>query len=312
MITTIKLNSQLQKKKKKTPEDKKTGITATDPVDSIYDGKAHVNPLTVTDTKTGKDLVENKDYTLTYVGDVVNVGTVKIEVKGIGNYTGEFTKKYQITPREYTVTTESAEKPYDGTALTAGGHVNGLVEGETVNFKTTGSQTNEGTSDNTYELKFEGTAVETNYKHGKDSIGQLKVTKKSIVPDGPNTPDDKKTGIKVTKPDDTMYNGKEQKNKPVVRDTKRDVKLVEDTDYTLSYTAAVNAGTVTVTITGIGNYEGTVNTSYEITPRKVTMTSADDTKVYDGNALTKKKVTESGNGFVEIEGLLDIIYTKLK
>ena len=285
-----------------TPEDKKTGITVTDPADSIYDGKAHVNPLTVKDTKTNKDLVENKDYTLTYSDDVVNVGTVKVTVKGIGNYTGEFTKKYQITPREYTVTTDSANKTYDGTALTAGGHVNGLVEGETVSFKTTGSQTNEGTSDNTYELKFEGTAVETNYKHGKDSIGQLKVTKKSIVPDGPNTPDDKKTGIKVTKPDDTMYNGKEQKNKPVVRDTKRDVKLVEDTDYTLSYTAAVNAGTVTVTITGIGNYEGTVNTSYEITPRKVTMTSADDTKVYDGNALTKKKVTESGNGFVEGEG----------
>ena len=285
-----------------TPEEKKTGITATDPADSIYDGKAHVNPLTVTDTKTGKDLVENKDYTLTYSDDVVNVGTVKIEVKGIGNYTGEFTKKYQITPREYTVTTDSANKTYDGTALTAGGHVNGLVEGETVSFKTTGSQTNEGTSDNTYELKFEGTAAETNYKHGKDSIGKLKVTKKSIVPDGPDTPDEKKTGIKVTKPDDTMYNGKEQKNKPVVRDTKRDVKLVEDTDYTLSYTAAVNAGTVTVTITGIGNYEGTVNTSYEITPRKVTMTSADDAKVYDGNALTKKKVTESGNGFVEGEG----------
>ena len=285
-----------------TPENKKTGITATDPADSIYDGKAHVNPLTVKDTKTNKDLVENKDYTLTYSDDVVNVGTVKIEVKGIGNYTGEFTKKYQITPREYTVTTDSANKTYDGTALTAGGHVNGLVEGETVNFKTTGSQTNEGTSDNTYELKFKGTAVETNYKHGKDSIGKLKVTKKSIVPDGPDTPDEKKTGIKVTKPDDTMYNGKEQKNKPVVRDTKRDVKLVEDKDYTLSYTAAINAGTVTVTITGIGNYEGTVNTSYEITPRKVIMTSADDTKVYDGNALTKKKVTESGNGFVEGEG----------
>ena len=79
-----------------TPEDEKTGITVTDPADSIYDGKAHVNPLTVRDTKTGKDLVENKDYTLTYVGDVVNVGTVKIEVKGIGNYTGEFTKKYQM------------------------------------------------------------------------------------------------------------------------------------------------------------------------------------------------------------------------
>ena len=285
-----------------TPEDKKTGITATNPDDSIYNGEAHVNPLTVSDTKTGKDLVENKDYTLTYSDDVVNVGTVTVTVKGIGNYTGEFTKKYQITPREYTVTTDSANKTYDGNPLTAGGTVNNLVKDETVVFTITGSQTNVGTSDNTYELKFEGTAKAKNYTHGKDSIGKLKVTKKSIVPDGPDTPDEKKTGIKVTKPDDTMYNGKEQKNKPVVRDTKRDVELVEDTDYTLSYTAAVNAGTVTVTITGIGNYEGTVNTSYEITPRKVIMTSADDTKVYDGNALTKKKVTESGNGFVEGEG----------
>ena len=285
-----------------TPEDKKTGITATNPDDSIYNGEAHVNPLTVRDTKTDKDLVENKDYTLTYSDDVVNVGTVTVTVKGIGNYTGEFTKKYQITPREYTVTTDSANKTYDGNPLIAGGTVNNLVKDETVVFTITGKQTDVGASDNTYELKFEGTAKAKNYTHGKDSIGQLKVTKKSIVPDGPDTPDEKKTGIKVTKPDDTMYNGKEQKNKPVVRDTKRDVELVEDTDYTLSYTAAVNAGTVTVTITGIGNYEGTVNTSYEITPRKVIMTSADDTKVYDGNALTKNKVTESGNGFVEGEG----------
>ena len=285
-----------------TPEEKKTGITATDPVDSIYDGKAHVNALAVKDTKTGKDLVENKDYTLTYSDDVVNVGTVTVTVKGIGNYTGEFTKNYQITPREYTVTTDSANKTYDGNPLTAGGTVNNLVKDETVVFTITGKQTDVGTSDNTYELKFEGTAKAKNYTHGKDSIGKLKVTKKSIVPDGPDTPDEKKTGIKVTKPDDTMYNGKEQKNKPVVRDTKRDVTLVEDTDYTLSYTPAINAGTVTVTITGIGNYEGTVNTSYEITPRKVIMTSADGTKVYDGNALTKNKVTESGNGFVEGEG----------
>ena len=106
-----------------TPDEKKTGIEVTNPVDSIYDGLRHVNPLKVTDTKTGKDLVENKDYTLTYSSDVINVGTVTVTVKGKGNYTGEFTKTYRITPREYTVTTDSAEKTYDGTALTAGGKI---------------------------------------------------------------------------------------------------------------------------------------------------------------------------------------------
>ena len=164
-----------------TPEEKKTGIEATDPADSIYDGKAHVNPFTVRDTKTGKDLVENKDYTLTYVGDVVNVGTVKVKVKGIGNYTGEFTKKYKITPREYTVTTESAEKPYDGTALTAGGKIEGIVDGEVVVVHTTGSQTDVGSTSNTYELEWKK-ASSKNYKLKEDSIGTLTVTEQTIDP----------------------------------------------------------------------------------------------------------------------------------
>ena len=271
-----------------TPEDKKTGIEATDPADSIYNGKAHVNPLTVRDTKTGKDLVENKDYTLTYVGDVVNVGTVKIEVKGIGNYTGEFTKKYQITPREYTVTTESAEKPYDGTALTAGGRVNGLVEGETVNFKTTGSQTNAGTSDNTYELKFKGTAVETNYKHVKDLIGTLTVKKQSIDPgEDPDKPNPDYLGIEISNPSDEVYDGKEHKWSPTVVD-KTGKDLIVGTDYAVEYETSdfTNVGTITVTITGVGNYTGKVTRTYSITPREYTITTLDGTKVYDGKALT--------------------------
>ena len=271
-----------------TPEEKKTGITATDPADSIYDGKAHVNPLTVTDTKTGKDLVENKDYTLTYSDDVVNVGTVTVTVKGIGNYTGEFTKKYQITPREYTVTTDSANKTYDGTALTAGGHVNGLVEGETVSFKTTGSQTNEGTSDNTYELKFEGTAVETNYKHGKDSIGKLTVKKQSIDPGtDPEKPNPNYLGIEISNPSDEVYDGKEHKWSPTVVD-KTGKELIVGTDYAVEYATSdfTNAGTINVTITGIGNYTGKVTRTYSITPREYTITTLDGTKVYDGKALT--------------------------
>ena len=271
-----------------TPENKKTGITATDPVDSIYDGKAHVNALTVRDTKTNMDLVENKDYTLTYSDDVVNVGTVTVTVKGIGNYTGEFTKKYQITPREYTVTTDSANKTYDGTALTAGGHVNGLVEGETVSFKTTGSQTNEGTSDNTYELKFEGTAVETNYKHGKDSIGKLTVKKQSIDPGtDPEKPNPNYLGIEISNPSDEVYDGKEHKWSPTVVD-KTGKELIVGTDYAVEYATSdfTNAGTINVTITGIGNYTGKVTRTYSITPREYTITTLDGTKVYDGKALT--------------------------
>ena len=279
-----------------TPEDKKTGIEATDPADSIYNGKVHVNPLTVRDTKTNKDLVENKDYTLTYVGDVVNVGTVKVKVKGIGNYTGEFTKKYQITPREYTVTTDSAEKPYDGTALTAGGRVNNLVDGETVTLKITGSQTEVGSSNNTYSLTWDGSAKEKNYTHGTDSIGLLTVTPKSIIPSDTN-------GIEVTKPADSKYDGKVHENKPTVKDNKTDKSLVEGTDYTLAYKGdTTNVGAVTVTITGIGNYTGSHDVTYQITRRTVKLTSESDSKTYDGTPLVKHDVTVSEDGFADGEG----------
>ena len=281
-----------------TPEEKKTGIEATDPADSIYDGKAHVNPFTVRDTKTGKDLVENKDYTLTYVGDVVNVGTVKVKVKGIGNYTGEFTKKYKITPREYTVTTESAEKPYDGTALTAGGKIEGIVDGEVVVVHTTGSQTDVGSTSNTYELEWKK-ASSKNYKLKEDSIGTLTVTEQTIDPgEDPEKPNPNYDGVTVNNPSIEVYDGKEHKWSPTVAD-KEGNALVEGTDYEVAYSTEdfTNVtGTITVTITGIGNYTGTVTRTYEITPKAYTVTTESANKVYDGTELT------AGG---KIEGIVD-------
>ena len=278
------------------PEDEKTGITVTKPEDSKYNGEEHKNKPVVTDTKTNTKLVEGTDYTLSYSGDVVNVGTVTVTVKGIGNYTGEFTKTYEITPRPYTVTTDGAEKVYDGNPLTAGGTANNLVDGETVNLTMTGSQTNVGTSNNTYELNWTGTAKASNYTHGKDSIGTLTVTAKPINPSDTN-------GIAVRKPLDSIYDGKVHRNTPFVEDKKTSATLIENTDYTLTHTGdLVNVGTVKVTVTGKGNYTGSFELSYQITKRKVSLTSASDEKVYDGNPLTNSKVTVGELGFAENEG----------
>ena len=46
----------------------------------------------------------------------------------------------------------------------------------------------------------------------------------------------------------------------------------------------------------------TVNGKLEITPRKVTLTSASDSKVYDGTPLTKPEVKVTGDGFADGEG----------
>ncbi|WP_419006686.1 InlB B-repeat-containing protein [Holdemanella porci] len=286
------------------PENNYNGVTINNPSNSVYDGKEHKWSPAVTD-KEGNALVEGTDYEVTYsTSDFRNVtGTITVTITGIGNYTGKVTRTYEITPKAYTVTTESANKVYDGTALTAGGKIEGIVSGETVEFTTTGSRTDEGTSKNTYSLKWNGSAIETNYKLAKESIGDLAVTPKSIIPDEPDTPDDKKTGITVSNPKDSKYDGQEHREVLTVKDTKTGKDLIANKDYTVVYSDdLVNAGTVTIKVSGLGNYRGSFTKTYKITKRLVTLTSATVSKTYDGQALTNTSITVSGDGFVEGEG----------
>ena len=283
------------------PNPDYTGAKVNSPKDSVYDGKEHKWMPTVTD-KT-KTLELGKDYTVEYsTKNFKDVGTVEVTITGIGNYSGTVKRSYKVTPKEYTVTTESATKTYSGTALTAGGKVEGIVSGETVEFTTTGSQTEVGTSKNTYELVWKS-AKATNYTLAKESIGKLTVKAKSIVPDDKDTPESEKTGITVSEPSDSKYDGKEHKEVLTVTDTKTGKELVAGTDYSVTYSSdLVNAGTVKVTVAGLGNYSGSFTKTYKITKRSVTLTSATVSKVYDGSALTNTSITVSGDGFVEGEG----------
>ena len=286
------------------PNPNYSGVTINNPSNSVYDGKEHKWSPAVTD-KEGNALVVGSDYEVAYsTSDFRNVtGTITVTITGIGNYTGTVTRTYEITPKAYTVTTESAKKVYDGTALTAGGKIEGIVSGETVEFTTTGSRTDEGTSKNTYSLKWNGSAIQTNYKLAKESIGDLTVTPKSIIPDEPDTPDDKKTGITVSNPKDSKYDGQEHREVLTVKDTKTGKDLIANKDYTVVYSDdLVNAGTVKVTVTGLGNYSGSFTKTYKITKRLVTLTSATVSKTYDGQALKNTSITVSGDGFVEGEG----------
>ena len=279
------------------PNPDYTGAKVNSPSDEVYDGKKHKWSPTVTD-KADKKLKAGTDYTVEYsTSDFTNVGTIEVVITGKGNYNGTVKRSYKVTPKEYTVTTESATKTYSGTALTAGGKVEGIVSGETVEFTTTGSQIEVGTSKNTYELVWKS-AKATNYTLAKESIGELTVKAKSIVPD-----DSDKTGITVSEPSDSKYDGKEHKEVLTVTDTKTGKELVAGTDYSVTYSSdLVNAGTVTIKVAGLGNYTGSFTKTYKITKRSVTLTSATVNKVYDGSALTNTSITVSGDGFVEGEG----------
>ena len=97
-----------------------------------------------------------------------------------GQSSTSLTTTMTISPAPLTVTTPSASKAYDGTPLTAEGTIEGLVNNETVGFTTTGSQTEVGSSTNTYTIVWaaddnEFTAQESNYTIN-ENLGTLKVT----------------------------------------------------------------------------------------------------------------------------------------
>ncbi len=81
------------------------------------------------------------------------------------------------------------------------------------------------------------------------------------------------------------YSGMEQK--PTITVKQGDTTLTAGTDYDVTYSTEdfTNAGTITVTITGKGNYEGTVEKTYTIAQATLTVTGATATsRAYDGTA----------------------------
>lgn len=269
------------------PKDPDNKMSVEAPEDVVYSGQPQQQKPVIKDGD--KTLVKGTDYTLAYSKDATNVGKVTVTVTGMGNYSGSARVTYKITPAPLTVTTDGAEKVYDGTPLTAPGNIDGLVNGETVGFKVKGSQTLVGSSENTYELKWNGSAKESNYTVEEKSVGALTVTAQSINPEDP----DSYKGVTVGDLKNVKYNGKDRKQEPIVKSD--GVALVKGRDYDLSYSEdTVNAGEVTVTVKGIGNYSGTVTRTYEITKRKVKLSSNTRSKVYDGSALTDSVVVETG------------------
>ena len=214
-----------------------------------------------------------------------------------------------INKRPVTLTSASDEKTYDGQPLTkkevtaSTGENEGFVKGQGAAYDVTGSQTDVGESDNTFTYTLnEGTKAD-NYTITKVE-GKLKVT-----------PVTAEVIVTITEHSGTVtYDGKEHTV------TGYDVtsisnSLYKDTDFTFNGKAEVkgtDAGTYDMELKA-SDFTNTnanfskvkfviVDGTLTISKREVTLTSATDSKVYDGTALTNDTVTVSGDGFAKNEG----------
>ena len=266
------------------PEDRQLGVTS---YEGVYDANEHT--ITVDNVLDGDVVEYSYDGGETWTTNLdqykdVTETTIKVRVTN-ANYDPspvELEGTVKITPATLTVSTPIATKVYEGTPLTAAGTISGFVNDETATFATTGSQTEVGSTANTYSLTWDGTAKESNYTVA-ETIGTLTVTAQSIDPENPDY-----KGITVDAPTDVEYTGEDQTWLPTVTDGNGKA-LVKDTDYTVTYDNEDRTnvtGIITVTINGAGNYAGTITRTYQITPKPVTITTESKTRAFDGTALT--------------------------
>ena len=112
------------------------------------------------------------------------------------------------------------------------------------------------------------------------------ITPQSITPGpDPDNPDPTYNDVTVDYPENVPYDGTEHTWVPTVTDADGNV-LVANRDYTVRYSTSDHtnvSGRIRVTITGIGNYTGSVERAYSITPLNLIVTADDITK-YVGEA----------------------------
>lgn len=244
--------------------------------------------VTVKDGET--TLTAGTHYTVAYQNNV-NVGTATVVVTGQGQYEGQKSKTFLITPKTLTdemvalnevwfVYNALVQRPEvtvtDGTALTVNDYMVSNEGGQNVGtykVTVTGRNNYTGTVTKTFDI------AELTFEEAKVVLYQLQ----SYIYDG-------------------------QEKTPGVREVLVGNIVVPSNGYTVMYSPNINVGTVTVTVTGQGNYFGEAQTTFEIKAKPVTTAMMTLTpEVFYYNGMNQRPAVEVQDG--ELEMVADTDYT---
>ncbi len=251
-------------------------LQISDIPDQIYTGNTIEPEVTIKDGNT--KLTKDKDYTVSYNNNI-NIGEAKVIITGIGNYSGNVIKTFNIKEKERKDIAKLNIKTIENQVYT------GIKITPDVELS---DQSYTLVKDKDYQINYSdninvGTASITvigigNYNgtlNGKFNIIEKDINEVSIK----DIQDQKYTGQEI-KPEIEMTNGS--------------IKLQENKDYMVSYQNNIEAGTANINITGKGNYKGTVIKQFNIinedesTVKNIlntTITDIED-KTYTGKLIT--------------------------
>ena len=278
-------------------------ISVDEIADQTYTGSA-LKPEVVVKAGT-KVLKKSVDYYV-YYRDNTNVGTATAKITGRGNYKGSYTTTFKIVPCAISQVTirEIADKTYSGKKIEP--YIKLTYKNKSLKRGTDYTVS----YDNNIDV---GTATATITGIG-NFMGTTAVSFKIV----------KGTSkIKVSAISNQTFTGVEITPEVSVKEGTK--KLTKDVDYKVSYANNINVGIATVTVTGIGSYEGTARKTFRIVSRPLKEVSVEkiDAQEYTGKELTPKlnltyngktltdnvdyvavysSNIEPGNGVVKVQG----------
>lgn len=225
------------------------GRVVVAPAEYIYDGTVKTPTVTVYG-RSGRRLIEGQDFVMNRPNGRINVGTYTYTATPINGIEGTV-KSGSFTIKQGSlgsVTVSSPSYVYDGgtknpTVTVTNSSGKKLVEGEDYILTKPSGRTNAGTY--TY------TARPINNYGGASKSATMTITQQSL-----------KNAQVTLSYNSTVYDGSSKK--PAVTVTVAGRRLTQGSDYTVSYSNNVKAGSATVSVKGKGNYAGTATTSFRI------------------------------------------------
>lgn len=266
----------------------KTSYDAENPY--VYNSKKQVPTLTITVDSFGT-LVADKDYTVSYTraGTEVDAptaaGSYTLKVTGQGNFTGELSAAFSIEPFAVTVTPDANQgKTYSQAEPALTYRLDkSLPNGESLTaplIRTSGE--NAGT----YTISLAAASKNPNY-----TIQLASGTHSFVI-----TPLEITTANTAITAPDLIHNGKEQTLTPtmvVTLLTEGKTETLDSSDFTISKQKAAAVGTYTMTVTGKGNFSGTLRVQRKIVPDPAVLEDVlDGTITPDTVSVTQKEDLE--------------------
>lgn len=241
-----------------------------------YDGTAQKPTVTA---KYNDEILDKEYYTVEYTNNI-NAGTASVRVKGKGDYAGDFKEDFLIIPASINeVILDYSEVIYDAIAKTPGVTVKSDELVATTNDYDVIyiNNINAGTATATVIGKnnYKGT-IEESFTITPAEITDVTLIKNSY----------EFTGNAII---------------PEISVTAGGLTLSKS-DYEVIYSKNVNTGTASLSVTGKGNYAGTISKSYNITKANITDVILSDLIFeYDGTAKMPR-LTVKSNGIIITEG----------